>query len=279
MKLIKIPEGLVQEKNTAVNLIDYYSSKESTRQEIELTKNVFSFLVEGQKEIITNNTALNIDKTSFLLMKTGQCLMTEKLSVSSKNYRSLLLAFSDEEVIRFMQKYDLNGVGEPTDLSAFSFDYDKFTRNFVEGLLDFSEYPISMKQKMIRLKLEEILVYLTEKNGPDFLLSIVREKEEHIQNFINIVERYKFKKMTVKELAFLSNMSVSTFKREFEKRFHGSPSKWFLDKRLEYAAFVLKNQSKRASDIYEEMGYENLSNFIHAFKVKFGMTPKQYQKK
>jgi AraC-like DNA-binding protein len=46
---------------------------------------------------------------------------------------------------------------------------------------------------------------------------------------------------------------------------------------LERAAFLLRNKSKRASDIFEEIGYENLSNFVHAFKVKFGVTPKQFQ--
>jgi AraC-like DNA-binding protein len=72
-------------------------------------------------------------------------------------------------------------------------------------------------------------------------------------------------------------MSVSTFKREFEKHFRSTPSKWFQEKRLEHAAFLLKNNSKRPSDIFEEIGYETLSNFTQAFKLKFGLTPKQYQ--
>ena len=72
-------------------------------------------------------------------------------------------------------------------------------------------------------------------------------------------------------------MSISSFKRTFEKHFHNSPSKWFQEKRLEHSAFLLKNKSERPSDIYQEIGYESLSNFIQAFKVKFGVTPKQYQ--
>jgi len=72
-------------------------------------------------------------------------------------------------------------------------------------------------------------------------------------------------------------MSVSTFKREFEKHFQESPSKWFQNKRLEHAAFLLQQHTKRPSDIFETIGYENLSNFVHAFKTKFGVTPKQFQ--
>tara|TARA_R110000787_G_scaffold59922_14_gene135944 strand:- start:10380 stop:10577 length:198 start_codon:yes stop_codon:yes gene_type:complete len=62
-----------------------------------------------------------------------------------------------------------------------------------------------------------------------------------------------------------------------KKKFHTTPSKWFQEKILEHSAFLLKNKSKRPSGIYLEIGYENLSNFIQAFKVKFGVTPKQYQ--
>jgi AraC-like DNA-binding protein len=72
-------------------------------------------------------------------------------------------------------------------------------------------------------------------------------------------------------------MSTSSFKREFEKQFQSSPGKWFQEKRLEHAAFLLYNKSKRPSDIYQEIGCENLSNFIQAFKLKFGNTPKKYQ--
>ena len=97
------------------------------------------------------------------------------------------------------------------------------------------------------------------------------------KKFIQTIESNQLNKLSVKELSFLSNMSVSTFKRKFEKHFHSSPSKWFQEKRLEHSAFLLKNKSKMPSDIFEEIGYENLSSFILAFKMKFGVTPKQYQ--
>ena len=121
------------------------------------------------------------------------------------------------------------------------------------------------------------MLYLIELKGVDFLYALINNSDNKNQKFIQTIESNRLNKLTIKELSFLSNMSVSTFKREFEKNFHSSPSKWFQDKRLEHAAFLLKNSSKRSSDIFEDIGYENLSNFIQAFKIKFGVTPKQYQ--
>jgi AraC-like DNA-binding protein len=131
--------------------------------------------------------------------------------------------------------------------------------------------------KLLEVKFEELMIYLKETQGTDFIFSLIPNGDSQFQNFMDIVETNKLNKLTVKELSFLSNMSVSKFKREFEKHFKNSPSKWFQDKRLEHSAFLLKTKSKRPSDIFEEIGYENLSNFIQAFKSKFGMTPKQYQ--
>ena len=73
-------------------------------------------------------------------------------------------------------------------------------------------------------------------------------------------------------------MSVSTFKRKFEKHYTESPVKWFQNKRLEYAHHLLYKQQKSSSEIYLEVGYENLSSFIQAYKSKYGVTPKQHHK-
>ena len=72
-------------------------------------------------------------------------------------------------------------------------------------------------------------------------------------------------------------MSVSTFKREFFKQYQTTPIKWFHEKRLEHIALLLRTKQTRPIDLYEAAGYENFSNFIQAFKKRYGVTPKQYQ--
>ena len=123
------------------------------------------------------------------------------------------------------------------------------------------------------------MLYLIEIRGVDFLYSIINSNVNHNQKFIQTIESNHLNKLTIKELSFLCNMSESKFKREFKKYFKSSPSKWFQEKRLKHAAFLLRNKAIRPSDIFLEVGYETLSNFIQAFKMKFGQTPKQYQSK
>ena len=277
MKTITLPDELNLRSSQSMVVYDYQSFTEISKQQIILNRNTFSFLQEGTKEVFFDNSAYAIDNSQFLLMKSGHCLMTEKLSKDSENYRSVLFFFSDEEVFKFLRKFKLEGSNSKKLYSTYSFNYDSFIKRFVESLLDISMLSGATQEYILKTKLEEILLYLTDLKGLDFIYSLISSSDNQNQKFIQIIENNRLNKLTIKELSFLSNMSVSTFEREFEKNFNNSPSKWFQDKRLEHSAYLLKNEAKRPTDIFEEIGYENLSNFIQAFKSKFGITPKQYQ--
>jgi AraC family transcriptional regulator, exoenzyme S synthesis regulatory protein ExsA len=68
---------------------------------------------------------------------------------------------------------------------------------------------------------------------------------------------------------------LSVFKREFIVTYGVSPGQWIRDKKLEHAAFLLKNNMANVEQVAEEIGFESVSHFIKSFKAKFGKTPKQ----
>jgi AraC-like DNA-binding protein len=277
MKTITLPDELNLDSSLSIEIYNYESAQEISKQQIILNKNTFSFLQEGTKEVFFDNSSYSINNSQFLLMKSGHCLMTEKLSNIQEYYRSVLFFFSNEAVLKFIRKFELNPTSAKTYYSTYSFSYDSFIRRFVNSLLDISKLSKSIQKNILDAKFEEIMLYLIEFEGVDFLYSLISNSDNQSQKLIQTIESNKLNKLTIKELSFLCNMSVSTFKRKFEKSYAMSPIKWFQDKRLEQAAYLLKQDNKRPSDIYIEMGYENLSNFITAFKTKFGVTPKQYQ--
>lgn len=276
MKTVTLPKALNLNTSHTINVYDYSSSLEISKQHIILQKNAFSFLLNGTKDVFFDNCSYAINNTQFLLMKSGNCLMTEKLSKPLENYRSVLLFFTNDDVFKFIKKFETTSV-RTKYYSTYAFNYDGFIKTFVKSLLTISELAPTLQKNLLNSKFEEIMLYLVAFNGVDFLYSLIENNTDENQKFIQTVQNNQLNKLSLKELAFLSNMSVSTFKRQFEKQFNSSPSKWFQEKRLEHAAYLLKDQNKRPSDVYEEAGYENLSNFIQAFKLKFGVTPKQHQ--
>lgn len=277
MHSITLPDELNLDSSQLVQVFDYSNSKGISKQQITLNQNIFSFLIEGTKEVIFDNSALVIDNSKFLVMKSGNCLMTEKLSDVS-NYRSVLLFFTNELVSRFIRKIELNKIESTVCKSVYAFDYDEFLKRFVYSLIDISKLSKNLQKKILEVKFEEIMLYLMEKYGSEFLYSLTINSDNAAQKFMQVMENSHLNKLTLKELSFLCNMSVSTFKREFEKHYSESPIKWFQNKRLEFAHYLLQKEQKKPSEVYFEIGYENLSSFTQAYKLKYGVTPKQHQK-
>tara|TARA_B110000046_G_scaffold79240_1_gene87269 strand:- start:391 stop:1230 length:840 start_codon:yes stop_codon:yes gene_type:complete len=277
MKIITLPDELNLNSSHSIEVYDYVNTQEISKQQIILSKNTFSFLQNGTKEVFFDKSSRLIHNSQFLLMKAGNSLMTEKFYNGETKYRSILFFFSNEAVFNFIRKFKLEPQDNASYASMYSFYYDLYIKGFTKSILNISKLSKSIQKNILDAKFDEIMLYLIEINGVDFLYSLISNSDNKHQKFIQTVENNIVNKLSVKELSFLANMSVSSFKRAFKKQFQSSPGKWFQEKRLEHAAFLLKNKSERPSDIYQEIGYENLSNFIQAFKVKFGVTPKQYQ--
>ncbi|SHJ64105.1 AraC-type DNA-binding protein [Reichenbachiella agariperforans] len=277
LKTISLPEQLIINKGSSVVAFDYQVEQESTKQQVNLSMNTFSFLTEGNKEVYSDTKFSAISNSEFLLMKSGKCLMTEKFTDTLKRYRSILFFFTDEALLRFIRKYSIVLSKMTERKSVQSIKYDDYLRSFAKSLAHLVNLSSVHRDKVLQVKFEELMLYLIDKEGVELLSSFVISTNEHEHHFQEIVENNKLNRLTINELAFLCNMSISTFKRTFERQFHTSPSKWFQERRLEYAALLLKSEGKRPTDIYLQVGYDSLTNFIQAFKSKYGMTPKQYQ--
>ena len=278
MNIITLPDDLNLKSSQSIAVYDYVNTKEISKQQIILSKNTFSFLQNGTKKVFFDDSSSLINNSQFLLMKAGNSLMTENFYNDETKYRSILFFFSNEAVLNFIKKFKLNPQDNTNYASMYSFDYDQYIEGFTKSILKISKFSKSIQNNILVAKFNELMLYLVEIKGVNFLYSLINDSDTSFQSFIQTVDYNTLNKLSIKELSFLANMSTSSFKRTFKKHFQNSPSKWFQEKRLEHSAFLLRQKSKRPTDIYEEIGYKNLSNFIKAFKTKFGVTPREYQK-
>ena len=277
MHVTNLPDALKMDGSSDLQVFDYQNTEDILKAKIFLSKNTISILRIGTKEVVGDDKAVQIDNQRFLIMKSGNCLMTEKISNSKNIYQSILLFFSDEVALEFLEKHALNLPHQVKQKSFYDFKYDDFIQRFVAGLEEVLKLPEEVQGKILKAKFEEIMLYLTHRGAPRFLNAMVQAVDDKISRLTNIVANNRYNKLSLEELAFLCNMSVSTFKRAFFMEYQQTPIKWFKEQRLDHAAFLLKNQRCRPIELYEDAGYESFSNFVQAFKKKFGKTPKRYQ--
>jgi len=79
--------------------------------------------------------------------------------------------------------------------------------------------------------------------------------------------------LSVEEIAGFTGRSLASFKRDFKKISALPPQKWLIEKRLKIARDKIRNENRRISDVYLEVGFKNLSHFSSAFKKQFGYAP------
>jgi len=277
MQKTTLPADLGIDIQGNVQLYPYQSEQDVIKTKITLSRHTISFLRVGNKEVMGHGSLSKIGNEHFLVMKAGNCLMTEKTSNADRTYKSILLFFDDEMLLRFLEKHSLTSQEKQSPESYFIFEYDAFIQQFVSSLEALLALPESVQQKMLPTKFEEIMLYLVSRQDASFLNSILQKIDDRTSRLTTVVEHNKLSRLSLEELAFLCNMSISTFKREFFRQYQETPMKWFSEQRLTHTATLLRSQQKRPIDLYEEAGYNEFSNFIQAFKRRFGMTPKQYQ--
>jgi AraC-like DNA-binding protein len=66
---------------------------------------------------------------------------------------------------------------------------------------------------------------------------------------------------------------LSSLKRDFNQVFNDTPNHWLVKRRLQESYFLIGTQHKKPTEIYLDLGFEDLSHFSHAFKKQFGLTP------
>jgi AraC-like DNA-binding protein len=110
------------------------------------------------------------------------------------------------------------------------------------------------------LKREELLLILLQLH-PEYssiLFDFGKPGKIDLEAFMT--NNFKFN-VSAKCFAFLTDRSLSAFKRDFMTVFNETPNCWLVQKRLEEAHFLIENNNQKPSDIYLDLGFENFSHF------------------
>jgi AraC-like DNA-binding protein len=265
-----------------VSILRHRTNKPAVRAKIMLQQNLFTFLLDGEKTVRFAGTQVAVKPHQFILLTAGNCLMSEKLAAATAAYHSILFFFDGRLLSDFFNRHSLftgQQTKQPGQPPFLLFEKDAFLVHFTHSLDSLLAADAPIHQDLQKIKLEELFLYLALQY-PGQLQQLRNRSVEANEELVirQAVTSNINSNITVEELAFLCNMSPSTFKRRFARMYGSSPNKWLLEKRMETAAAMLRQGNRKASELYDELGYENLSSFIQSFKRVYGVTPKQYQR-
>lgn len=251
-----------------------YSCYLSSNREGEqfVPQHTLSYQVSGLLTLNDGKNGYTSNEGTFRLIRRNQLLKFIKQPPENGEFKSLSIYLDQELLKNFSLEHKLTAEGNYNSPTVLQFAPDKVLKAYVDSLLSYREMNILDDKSLMELKLKEGIFILLQKDPSlkDILFDFTEPFKIDLEAFMN--QNFHFN-VSLDRFAYLTGRSLATFKRDFEKVFNSSPGRWLLQKRLQEAHYLIKEKGKTASDIYLDLGFEDLSHFSFAFKKAFGEAP------
>lgn len=150
--------------------------------------------------------------------------------------------------------------------------------NYIKGLIFYFDNPQLTNDEFVKLKLREFLLLLHNLGNEelDFLLSDLFDEREI--EFKEVIQSNLYEPLSISELAYMCNLSLSSFKRKFSETYGVPPGKYIASSKLEKALELLKHTNQSIGDVSFEAGYNDPKHFSKKFKMRYGKSPSEFRK-
>lgn len=240
----------------------------------------FVHVVSGKKTWRTTEGSWTLEKGQTLFFKKGAAIVHQDF----REDFCLMVFFVSDDFIRDIVREisgQLSGQhdGESLRKGAVMVNNDLTLTAYFQSMLAYFTGTDKPADTLLTLKLKELIVsILLGRSNPElagYFQSLLKSTAPPLSQIMEANFCYN---LGLEDFAKLSHRSLSTFKRDFRKYYNQSPGKWLLQKRLDYAAVLLKNPALNVSQAALDCGFEDLSHFSRAFKEKFGVSPANFRK-
>ncbi|MFV8376198.1 helix-turn-helix domain-containing protein [Flavobacterium sp. LB1P62] len=242
----------------------------------------FIYMVEGQIKYEIENKSITIPVNDAVMLKCGNYFSQIRNSKTSKNHQIVIVHFHPE-ILKKIYDTDLPKIfQEPVkrdlSLNLGKINNDFLIQKYIEGMLFYFDNPTLVNEDILVIKLKEIVLLLCQtKNAPVIQQILSQLFSPTSYSFKQVIENNLYSHFTTDEFAQMTNLSLSSFKREFKKNYNDSPANYIRNKKLEKAAELLLISEERITDIAFDCGFNDLANFSTLFHDKFNCAPSAYR--
>ena len=241
--------------------------------------NYLFYVLTGEKIWIKDQTTWIAKEGEAVFIQKGAQMTFKK---KEDNFCAICFFIPDDFVDRLLDEHKDSlsfPVEDYLDIPAvIEVDVNMHLKQFFDSVFSYFSNMMRPQQPILELKLKELILHLItgSNNKPlaHLLLSRYQIKKTSLKKIM--YENYMYN-LNLEEFARMSNRSLSSFKRDFDKVFGESPAKWILRKKLELSKSMLSNYEKNINEIAFECGFENSNHYIRAFKRFYETTPNKYR--
>lgn len=255
------------------NLLYSCVDKKQRANESFVQEHAFGYIISGESHYKTNEGIKVAGPGTIGLVRRNQLIKSDKVPpIGGGDFKAVNI-FLDQA---FLRRYSAENKLAPVD--SYRGDKirilppDPFIKGYFDSLLPYFDHPKMASNAMTELKSREAVELLLRLDPTfyDFLFDFSEPYKIDLEAYMN--QHYMYNVPSAR-FATLTGRSLASFKRDFEKVFHTSPGQWLQQKRLQEAYYLISEKGRKPSDVYLDVGFENLSHFSYTFKKAYGVSP------
>ncbi|NHA04386.1 helix-turn-helix transcriptional regulator [Mucilaginibacter sp. HC2] len=237
-----------------------------------IADHIFSYQISGS--IVTNDGQREyvFAEGDFRFSRRNQLTKYVKIPPPNGSFKTVAIFFDQQTLREFSDTFGYTASKKEPTPGLIKLPASKLYKNFIDSLLPYLESEQLHDQELFKLKVKEALHILLKVNPElkNILFDFTEPGKIDLEGFMQ--KNFHFK-VGLNRFAYLTGRSLATFKRDFEKIFNTSPSRWLTRRRLQEAYYLIKEQGKRPSEVYFDLGFEDFSHFSYAFRQAYGAAP------
>jgi AraC-like DNA-binding protein len=241
-------------------------SEKYLKNEVMLDDHCFVRIISGEVKIVLSNTSQLFGPGDTILFPRRQLSTVIQYPKDNKAYKCVLILL---KTARLKNYYSHNPAHVSVKRSPAVKSYEKhpLIESYFSSLIPYFELQDELPEKLLDLKIEEALTIIrTIDDRVDSFLSDFSEPGK--MDLVDFMEQNYMFNMPLDKFSYLTGRSLTTFKRDFSRIYCTTPQRWLTDKRLKLAYYLLSQKKQKPVEVYREVGFENLSHFSYAFKIK-----------
>jgi AraC-like DNA-binding protein len=230
------------------------------------------YIMAGETHIFSNEGTYVIKAGSIGIARRNQLIKSMKVPPHDGDFKSININLSQAFLRTYSAENKIAPVGKYTGNYMRALPADPFLLGYFNSLLPYFNQGIQPGESMSDLKTREAVELLLriDPSLKYFLFDFSEPHKIDLEAYMNLNYMYS---VPAGQFARLTGRSLASFKRDFGRIFNASPRQWLKQKRLSEAYYLITQKGLKASDVYLDVGFENLSHFSYSFKKAYGVAP------
>lgn len=242
-----------------------------------VAEHTLSYQFSGVLTLDDGKQKYRSSRGSLRLIPRNQLMRFNKSPQDGAHYQSLSVYFSQDFLKKFALEYSLKADTKMASKAVWDLHCDSLMKQYIYSMESYIREKALDDPALIDAKLKEGL-WLLLKSNPQVASILFNFSEPYKMDLEPFMQQHYYFNVRLERFAYLTGRSLAAFKRDFGEKFGISPGRWLTRRRLEEAYRLLSETGKSVSEIYLDLGFEDLSHFSVAFKRQYGISPAHFKR-